>query len=171
MIARLFHSTAVAVWIVLGVGAAGAQGLPPATGEVLLTVTGRIAVTNAHDAAQFDLGLLESLGPQTIRTGTIWTQGPQTFEGLPLNVLITALGITGQTLRATAINDYSVEIPITDAQEGGPIVAYRLNGKTMSVRDKGPLWIIYPYDLNSDFRSEVIYTRSIWQLDRIEATE
>ena len=36
------------------------------------------------------------------------------------------------------------------------------------MRDKGPLWIIYPYDQNTDYQTEVIYSRSIWQLDRIE---
>ena len=59
-------------------------------------------------------------------------------------------------------------MPLTDAVEGGPIVAYRMDGETMSVRDKGPLWIVYPYDSDADYRTEVIYSRSIWQLDRIE---
>jgi hypothetical protein len=40
----------------------------------------------------------------------------------------------------------------------------------MSVRDKGPLWVIYPYD-SDDYRSEVIYSRSIWQLDRLEVVQ
>jgi hypothetical protein len=41
----------------------------------------------------------------------------------------------------------------------------------MSLRDKGPLWIIYPYDSKSDFRTEVVYSRSIWQRDRLEALD
>ena len=52
--------------------------------------------------------------------------------------------------------------------EGGPIIAYMMNGEEMSVRNKGPLWLVYPYDLNHEYRSEVIYSRSIWQLDRID---
>lgn len=68
---------------------------------------------------------------------------------------------------ATAINDYSVEIPISDAVEGGPILAYKSDGAYMSRRDKGPIWLIYPYDQNADYRSETIYSRSIWQLDRL----
>ena len=38
----------------------------------------------------------------------------------------------------------------------------------MTVRDKGPFWIIYPFDSNPDYQSEVIYSRSIWQLNRLE---
>jgi hypothetical protein len=51
---------------------------------------------------------------------------------------------------------------------GGPIVAFARNGAPMPLRDKGPLWIVYPYDSNPDYQSELIYSRSIWQLDRIE---
>ena len=40
-------------------------------------------------------------------------------------------------------------------------------GAPMSVRDKGPLWIVYPYDQNTDYQSEVVFSRSIWQLNRI----
>ena len=46
-----------------------------------------------------------------------------------------------------------------------------MNGEIMSLRDKGPLWVIYPYDQNAAYRSEVTYSRSIWQLDRIEVTQ
>ncbi|WP_298860692.1 molybdopterin-dependent oxidoreductase [uncultured Sulfitobacter sp.] len=141
------------------------------TGEVMLSVSGNLNQTNADGAALLDLEMLQALDQTIIETSTIWTEGKQTFEGVSLAVLVEALGITGGTLRATAINDYTVEVPLTDAVEGGPIVAYRLNGETMSVRDKGPLWLVYPYDDNSDYRTEVVYSRSIWQLDRIEAVD
>ncbi len=144
-------------------------GMPE--GDVLLTVSGAIQTQNVENKAQFDLAMLEALGEAVVETSTIWTDGIQTFQGVGLNVLVDRLGITGDTLRATAINNYAVEIPVSDAVEGGPIIAYKLNGETMSVRDKGPLWIIYPYDLDPAFRSEVIYSRSIWQLDRIEAMD
>jgi hypothetical protein len=38
----------------------------------------------------------------------------------------------------------------------------------MSIREKGPLWLVYPYDLNKAYQSETIYSRSIWQLVRID---
>lgn len=156
----------------------GATGLPAIasdlaapTGEVMLTVSGNVETTNVDGTAQLDLDMLEAMDTTTIETSTIWTEGMQTFEGVSLAALVEALGITGETLRATAINDYEIEIPMTDAVEGGPIVAYRQNGDTMSLRDKGPLWIIYPYDADADYQTEVIYSRSIWQMDRIEAVD
>jgi len=146
-----------------------ADDLATPEGDVLLTITGLIDVTNADGSAQFDLEMLEALDDTIIETSTIWTEGTHVFQGVSLAVLVEELGIAGATLTATAINDYAVEIPMSDAVSGGPIIAYKMDGNAMSVRDKGPLWIIYPYDSAADYRSEVIFSRSIWQLDRIEA--
>ncbi|MCX8508022.1 MAG: molybdopterin-dependent oxidoreductase, partial [Rhodobacteraceae bacterium] len=105
---------------------------------------------------------------RTISTSTIWTDGTHDFTGVPLDVFLQKVGATGTLLHATAINDYTVDVPMSDAMPGGPILAYLMDGKPMSIRDKGPIWLIYPYDSDDRYRSEVIYSRSIWQLDRIE---
>jgi hypothetical protein len=144
-----------------------AEPLPQPTEPVILTVNGAVGVTNAGDAAAFDRTMLEALPPVTIRTSTIWTEGVREFTGVSLRILLNRLGVLDGTLTATALNDYSVEIPITDAAEGGPIVAYAIDGKPMSVRNKGPLWIVYPYDSDPAYQTEVVYSRSIWQLDRM----
>lgn len=134
-------------------------------GKPLLTITG------VGEPVEYDRAALEALGAETIETTTIWTEGPQRFTGLPLVALVEELGIDDGKLMATAINDYAVEVPLSDAVDGGPIIAYEANGAPMSVRDKGPLWLVYPYDSNPDYQSEVIYSRSIWQLDRIDVIE
>ncbi|WP_424988557.1 hypothetical protein [Microbulbifer sp. S227A] len=154
--------------VAVAVPAASANGFDAPGGPVLLTVSGKIAVTNVGDTAQFDMAMLEALDSRTIETTTIWTDGVQRFRGASLLALTTLLGIEDGVLRAAAVNDYSVEIPVSDAVEDGPIIAYELNGAPMSLRNKGPLWIVYPFDGNGAYRSEQIYTRSIWQLDRIE---
>jgi hypothetical protein len=167
MIPRLAHA-AFALVLALATPVSAAGPAAP-EGPPILTISGDIAVTNMGDTLVLDAETLAALGTVTLETSTIWTEGVNRFEGVPLRTLIDAAGISGGTLRASAINDYTVEIPVSDAIEGGPIVAFLMNGAPMSVRDKGPLWILYPYDQNPDYRSEVIYTRSIWQLDRIEA--
>ncbi len=144
------------------------ETLAPPTGEVLLTVTGAIGLTNADGQALFDIGLLQGLGTVTITTKTIWTDGPQEFEGVPVATLVNALKADGHTLRATALNDYAVDIPATDAVPGGPILAFRVNGVDLSPRDKGPIWLVYPYDASTAYQTEVIYSRSIWQLHHLE---
>jgi hypothetical protein len=115
--------------------------------------------------------MLAELGAETFETTTIWTEGVHSFTGVPLQTLTALLGVTEGQILATAINDYTVEIPVSDAVENGPIIAYLMDGEEMSVRDKGPLWIVYPYDSNADYRTEVVFSRSIWQLDRIEVVK
>ncbi|MBY6135987.1 molybdopterin-dependent oxidoreductase [Nocardioides marinus] len=168
MLRRALQTIAISMLAMLPLAAAS-QADP--AGEVLLTVTGPMAGQAEAEAVQFDLEMLQELGTVEFETSTIWTQGVQTFEGVPLSALVESLGMSGTTLRATAINDYAVDIPISDAVEDGPIIAYKLNGEEMSVRDKGPLWIVYPYDSKKEYQSEVVYSRSIWQLDRIEVIE
>ena len=167
-------SVSVSLCLALAAGlaiAAPAAALDAAQGDVLLTVTGDIVVTNDGDAAAFDRAMLEAMEPVRVETTTIWTDGVQEFTGVSLASLLQLLGVTEGSLRATAINDYSINIPISDAVEGGPIVAYLRNGAPMPVRDKGPLWIVYPYDVNPAYQNEAIYSRSIWQLDRIEVSQ
>lgn len=148
--------------------AALAGGLPEPQGEVILTVTGAVSERNAGEAVHIDLAMLEAMAPVEFETSTIWTDGPQVFRGVPLVTLVQKLGAEGTVMSASALNDYSVEIPLTDAVENGPILAFEVNGSPLSVRDKGPLWVVYPYDSNSDYQAEVIYARSIWQVAKIE---
>lgn len=136
-----------------------------------MTVTGAIDRTNADGAAQFDLAMLQALEPVTVKTSTIWTDGPQEFVGVSLARLMQEVGAHGTMIAASALNDYTVQIPMTDAVEGGAVLAYSANGQELSVRDKGPLWVIYPYDSSKDFQSEVIYARSIWQVAKMDVWE
>lgn len=145
------------------------ENLQEPQGPVVLTVTGVSDGVPEGIVAQFDLDSLAELGTAEFGTTTIWTDGHQHFEGTPLANVLARLGITHGTLRATAINDYSVEIPVSSVTSEAPLVAFRRNGKVMPLRDKGPLWLVYPFDSDKDYRTEVIYSRSIWQLDRIEA--
>lgn len=132
--------------------------------DVILTLS---STTQPDVMAEFTLEELEALGERQFTTTTIWTTGSQTFSGVSLDVFLASQGVENGTILASAINDYTVEIPLADATADGPIIAYRMNGEEMSIRDKGPLWIVYPYDGNTDYQAEVIYSRSIWQLDRI----
>ncbi len=136
--------------------------------DAILTISGDAVATPDNPVMSFDLEHFSSLPSETFSTSTIWTKGTQTFTGVPLYVLAEMLVVDSGTFKAFAVNDYAVEIPVSDAVEGGPIVAYLHNGKEMSLRDKGPLWIVYPFDAGSRYKSETYYARSIWQLNRIE---
>lgn len=137
--------------------------------EPLLTVSGNVSADGGEVA--FDRAALEALPASTIVTSTIWTDGTHEFTGVYLSDLLAAVGAPTSGIRATALNDYSIDIPAEDAAPGAALVAYKMDGEPMSIREKGPLWIVYPYDTQAKFRTEVTYSRSIWQLDRIEVLE
>ena len=141
---------------------------PASAGEHDATV---LTVSGDGDLLSFTRGDLEALGTETFTTSTIWTDGPQTFTGMLLAALTAAIGVNDGSLRASAINDYSVLIPVSDGVAGGPIIAFLRNGEPMSVRERGPLWLVYPFDSSPKYQTEVIYSRSIWQLDRIAVVE
>jgi len=142
-----------------------------AQGPIILSVYGMAQAGLRGDAWHFDLDTLKSIGLTTVQTSTIWTNGTREFEGVSLGALLEHINADGSRLIARALNDYSVELPVSDAVEGGAIVAFSLDGELMSVRDKGPLWIIYPFDENPAYAHEVYYSRSIWQLREIEILE
>lgn len=166
---RLLGAVCVLIAVVVVTAPAAAQSdLPEPQGEVILTVSGNVTAANQGDLLVFDREMLEALPVTVFTTSTIWTDGEQEFTGVALKDLLDVIGVDGGTLVAIAVNDYQIEIPVADAVENGPIVAYLRNGEPMSVRDKGPLWVVYPFDDNADYRTEVIYSRSIWQLEQIE---
>jgi hypothetical protein len=160
--------TALALLAGLLAAAPGARSQPLSTpeGAVLLTVTGEIGRTNRNGAMAFDRAMLKKLPQTSFTTTTIWTKGEHRFTGVKLADLLEAVDAEGKTLRASALNDYEITMPIEEAKDGA-LVAYAMDGEPMSVREKGPLWIVYPYDSDVGYQTETIYARSIWQLDRI----
>ncbi|KEA64726.1 hypothetical protein ADIMK_1179 [Marinobacterium lacunae] len=147
---------------------AHAAELTQPTGPVILEVTGAIDNTNAEGVARFDKAMLEQLEQHVTKTATPWHEGKVEFEGPLGRALLTAVGAKGDTLVVTAINDYAAEVPAEDFDNYDVILAMKADGKYMRVRDKGPLFIIYPFDENPDLNSEVIHNRSVWQIKKIE---
>ena len=78
------------------------------------------------------------------------------------------LTVSGTTVKAGALNDYRIDIPAPDLVKHGAMLAYLLDEKPMSVREKGPLVIIYPFDDQPELRSAVHYSRAVWQLRTLE---
>ncbi len=139
--------------------------------ETILTVSGLPVASGSEATVEFELEELRRIGEITFSTTTPWTEGEQTFTGVPLATFVSSLDLKAGVLKATAVNDYAVEIPVSEALFDGPIIAYLKNDKRMSVREKGPLWLVYPFDSDAKFRTEIVYSRSIWQLDRILVSE
>ncbi|MFD0857538.1 molybdopterin-dependent oxidoreductase [Roseovarius aquimarinus] len=113
---------------------------------------------------------LAALPQQSFETTTVWTEGETSFSGPSLSDVLDAAGVAeaASGLRVYAINDYNVLFPAENIEEDAPILARRINGEPFSVRDKGPLWLIFPFDLDTRYQSEDIFALSVWQLTQID---
>ena len=161
-----FLGAAIGIAEVAAFRHAGATSLPQPTEKPILTITGRITTTNKADAAQFDRPMLEALGTSGFETTTPWYNGPVRFEGVRMDQLMQEVGATGDTVVVSALNDYSIEIPIEDFARYNVLLALKRDGQYMSVRDKGPLFIVYPYDSMPELKHQQFYSRSVWQVAR-----
>lgn len=147
---------------------AAGEPLPPPKGKTILSISGNISITNNNGVADFDLAMLKALGVTKIKTSTTWTEGVSIFQGVLLKDVLNRVGATGKTLTATALNDYAVSFPADDGWKWPVILAFDRDGKALSVRDKGPLWIVYPKDDYAPLQSVHYNERWIWQLKAIE---
>jgi hypothetical protein len=154
-----------ATWLV-----PSARALDAPQGPVVLTLRGRgIGAANGVEQASFDMAMLERLPQQRIVTQTPWYNRPRAFTGPLLRAVLAAAGAAGgDKLRLVALNDYRVEMPLVDARDHDVIIARLLDDKPMSVREKGPLFVMYPFDREPQLRNSQYFSRCVWQLRTIE---
>ena len=146
--------------------AASAVGLPSiaSASEPMLILDGDLNGGPFVSLGDHDLAAL----PQTaFETTTLWTTGSRRFSGPLLADLLHHYGAGPGDLRLAAINAYSMTVSRNLVTSEAPIVANRIDGQPFSRRDKGPFWVIFPYDLATAYRSEQIFAASVWQLSQI----
>lgn len=156
-----------AVLTTLVLSSTAAHALDKATGPVILTIEGAITQTNQGQQAQFDMKMLEKLPQHSFSTQTPWYPHAVTFTGPLLRDVLAAVGAKGSKITAVALNDYKTELPLEDATRHDVIVARLMNNRPMPVREKGPLFIVYPFDAKAELRSELYYNRAAWQLNAL----
>ncbi|HDR2753109.1 MULTISPECIES: molybdopterin-dependent oxidoreductase [Enterobacter] len=137
------------------------------TGKVLLTISGKIENTNDNGKAVFDIASLEKLGVVSFQTSSPWYNGRTNFTGISMQKLMDYVGAKGTVVKVTALNDYTTVIPLSDFKNYNVILAFKINGEYMRVRDKGPFFIVYPYDSLPELNNQIYYSRSAWQVSRM----
>ncbi|HEX6016806.1 MAG TPA: hypothetical protein VFZ28_01775 [Burkholderiaceae bacterium] len=146
----------------------GAQALRAPAGAVVLRIGGHIGRSNEGGRAALDMAMIEALAQHDLTTKTPWFKQPRRFTGPLLRDVLTLVGAEGETLRIGALNDYRIDVPSADAQRYDVVLARLIDGKAITVREKGPLFMIYPFDSDAALRNPVYYSRSVWQLTSID---
>jgi hypothetical protein len=146
--------------------ALGVVPAPLAADPALTLVRGPESV----ESLEFSLEALAELPQVTIVTENEFSDGPVSYRGPLIRDVLAHLGLEqSDTIRLTAANDYYVDIPTSDFRRYNVILALEADGKRLSRREKGPLWVMYPISDHSELRDPVYNTRLIWQVIRIES--
>jgi hypothetical protein len=131
---RLLRSLSLAVAGILMLATPFALMRPAASSssDTILTISApQPAVT-----VDLDLAALEQMPHHTIATSTPWTEGVSSYEGVLVRDLLRRLGVSGVTVKLTALNDYAITIPAADFNKYDVVLAYARDGQAMPVRDK-----------------------------------
>lgn len=154
--------------------------LPKPEGRVLVSITGNIGITNTGipslangereqvEQAEFDLVMLDSLPQHEFRTGTPWTTESHQFSGVLLSDLLRRVDAQGTQVTASAINEYFSVIDTRRPELASLLLATRLDGKPMRIRDKGPTWLMLPLTGMKEVNNKLYHELLIWQLRTLD---
>ncbi|HEJ7174895.1 TPA: oxidoreductase [Serratia marcescens] len=111
--------------------------------------------------------MMDALPKTSITTSTAWTP-KEKFTGTSFKDILTEVGITGKIVRVHALNDYWVDIPMSDVDKYNIILASKRNDTPLKVRDFGPYFVIYPLDEHyEELNKPIFYSRFVWQVEHI----
>jgi hypothetical protein len=133
----------------------------------ILTISGKIRNFNNGQTAQFDRPMLEALGMTGLDIMRPWYNKVVHFEGPLMTSVLAAADAFGDGVVVTALDDYSAEIPRSDFAQFKAILALKRDGNDLTVRDRGPLFLVYPYDSDPELQQQKYYGRSVWQVARV----
>lgn len=152
---RILQSSALALLLVTAT---------PVWAEPIVNVSGPVSSAATVTVHEFDLAKLEALGEKAIRTKIVSLQGEHEATGPLMRDVLASLNLKGTTVEATALDGYQVDIPVEDFMKYDVILATRIDGKLLSVRDKGPSWIIYPVSQHPELDDTTVEAKSVWQV-------
>ncbi len=130
-----------------------------------------LTVDNHGHKAQFSLEQLLAHADKEIVTDTPWTENNTKFVGVSAKALLNMVGLEKADLKVIALNNYWSTIPYDDIEKYNPLFALKKNDDEMSVRDKGPIWVIYPLSEFNEVNNEVLHSRMVWQVSQVETQQ
>jgi hypothetical protein len=148
---------------------ASTDELPAASGDVVITVDGAVSKSNRGGAIELDLATIEQMGLVRYVVHDPWLNGDFEFTGVLLSAFVDAVGASpdATTLKFRAIDDYEVELALADVRRWPIMLATRTNGAPMTIEDKGPTRVVFPYDQFPEIDQLTYKDLWIWQISSI----
>lgn len=139
-----------------------------AADSVLLTLHNP-AIEGTHGKISFSRRDLEALDWSTIVTSNEFIDGVSEFRGPPAHAVLSQIGHAGASrVRLTSASDFFVDVDVAELEEFGAILAMERDGEPLSLRDQGPIWLMYPLDDHPELQDSRFNSRLVWHLTRIE---
>lgn len=164
---RILAAAFLLLQVVWADAASASCDLPSPKGDVILVVEGQIQACNSGLEVRLDREMIGALPKKEIKTQNPWEQGVVTYEGVLLRDLADYVKANGSILSLTALNDYRADISIEDVRNIDVVLAYKRNGVDMPVREKGPLFVVFPFTDQPELAVEARFAQSVWQVARI----
>jgi hypothetical protein len=142
--------------------------LHPPAGTVVLTISGPAPLAHQDRKFDFDMAMLERMPQHSILTETPWYGAGAPIQRPAAARRAEDRRAPGSLPAPRGPERLPVEMPFDDAQRYDVVLARQLDGKAMSVREKGPLFVMYPFDSQPQLRNAVYFGRCVWQLRSIE---
>ena len=140
------------------------------TEPVILSVYGDMEQHGGpHQQLDFTLSELQALTQSQITTAHPWSAQAQHYSGIDLTALLEKLFAKQQikSLNLEGLNGFSVAFEWSKINTFAPVVAWQENGQLMSRRNKGPLWLILPFDQVPEVKQADFLHYMVWQLRTI----
>jgi hypothetical protein len=143
--------------------------IPIPTDKVVLTMEGNISQKNVGETLQFDMATLESIGLVQYKVNDPFEKKSIVYSGVLLSELLKVAGAdkAATTLKLWALDDYSTDMKVSDANKWPVLIATQADGVYMPVNKKGPLISVFPFDDFSEIDHLTYDNQWLWALAKI----
>lgn len=145
--------------------------IPAPTQDVMVAITGKIGTSNVDDSIEMDRATIESIGLVDYTVDDPFDKKTITYRGVLMSDLLDVWQVdkAATSLRIVALNDYSIDVPISDLRKYPVIFAIQADGEDMPIETRGPAMLVYPYN-DFEFDTAIYNDYWIWQIKSIEVS-
>lgn len=144
--------------------------IPKPTGEVILTVIGKIGSRNSGDKLLLDMATLEKFGLVEYELNDPWLKRVVTYRGVLMSDFLKIIQTDpgAELVHFVALDNYEVDITVREIRKWPILLATQADGKYMPVRENGPTRIIFPFDQFPEINRSVYRDLMIWNIESME---
>lgn len=142
--------------------------IPAPQQELLLTVTGKVKNVNHDKTILMDRATIEAVGLVEYTVTDPFEQRPIRYRGVLMRNLLALWQVAdgATTVKLTALNDYTIDIPLAEFQQYPILFALQSDGVYMKPDYRGPAMLVYPVD-QYKFDPLIVQQNWIWQITAI----